>query len=287
MPSTTPATPRAASPRSAPLGPGSLTWKYLGDRRLILFAGRSGTLQNMHPAVGAALQQHSNFFDNPWDRIFRSIPQMLGSVYDADAEASAVKVRDFHKDLKGTDSQGRRYHALNPEVYWWTHVTFVEAIIAMNEYFGTPLTAAEKDQVVREGVTWWESYGLSNRPVLDTYADFHSYWNRMLDTELEANETTTYALDLADTKIPPPPGIPPWVWAGIGTPVMKANIWLLNALMPDRARRTLGLHWTSRDEHLFRVCATTVRLGWPLLPERLRYYRRAYDSIKRARSQHL
>ncbi|MFE3058013.1 oxygenase MpaB family protein [Nocardia sp. NPDC059239] len=283
--SSTPTAHVTPLPRSAPLGPGSLTWKYLGDRRLILFTARTGTLQNMHPAVGAALDQHSNFFDNPWDRIFRSLPAILGAVYDPDAAATAAKVRDYHKDLKGSDSQGRRYHALNPDVYWWTHVTFIEAIIAMNDYFGTPFTAEQKDQVVREGVTWWLSYGLSTRPVLDTYADFHAYWNRMLDEELEANQTTTYALELGSTKIPPPPGVPASIWAAIGTPVMKANVWLLNAMMPERARETLGLQWSARDERRFRTFATALRLSWPLLPDRLRYYRRAYDGIKHAESQ--
>jgi uncharacterized protein (DUF2236 family) len=52
-------------PAGAPLGPGSLTWKYHGDRLGLLLLWRTGTLQNMHPAVNSALQQMSNFFDNP------------------------------------------------------------------------------------------------------------------------------------------------------------------------------------------------------------------------------
>ncbi|QDP79869.1 DUF2236 domain-containing protein [Nocardia otitidiscaviarum] len=279
---TSPQTASVASlPRSAPLGPGSLIWTSLGDRRLILFAGRTGTLQNMHPAVGAALQQHSTFFANPWDRIFRSIPQILGTVYDTDARTTAAHVRDYHRDLKGTDSQGRRYHALNPDVYWWTHVTFVETVIAMNDFFGTPLTTRQKDQVVREGVSWWQSYGLSTRPVVDDYASFQAYWNRMLDEELEHNATTAWALDVLAVKIPPPPGLPTIAWSVLQRPVMGANLWLLNALMPERARRTLGLRWSSTDERMFRAVAATIRHTWPLLPARVRYYRRAYDGITR------
>jgi uncharacterized protein (DUF2236 family) len=38
-------------------------------------------------------------------------------------------------------------------VFWWSHATFVESIIAGSEYFGTPLTPAEKDQLIAEGVT--------------------------------------------------------------------------------------------------------------------------------------
>jgi uncharacterized protein (DUF2236 family) len=126
-----------------PIGPDSLTWRWLGDRRLLLFLARTGTLQNMHYAVGAALQDHSDFFADPWDRLLRSIPPILGVIYDPPEMATAIAVRDYHKDLKGTDPKGRRYHALNPEVYWWTHATFIEVIVAMNDHFGTPLTGEE------------------------------------------------------------------------------------------------------------------------------------------------
>ncbi|UFS95820.1 oxygenase MpaB family protein [Nocardia huaxiensis] len=90
----------------APLGPGSLTWKFFGDHRAKLFLGRSGTLQNMHPAVGAALQQHSNFFDDPWDRLLRSLPKIEDSVYDPPESGAAARVRDYHRDIKGVDHHG-------------------------------------------------------------------------------------------------------------------------------------------------------------------------------------
>lgn len=235
------------------IGPGSLTWRYLGDRRLLLFAGRTGTLQNMHPAVGAALQQHSNFFDDPWDRIFRSIPMVLGVVYDPPEAGTGAAVRDYHKDLKGHDSQGRRYHALSPDVYWWTHATFIEVIVAMNEHFGTPLTLAEKDQLVAEGITWWQRYGLSMRPVIGDYAGFEAYWNRMLAEGLERNATTDYAFTISQHRIPPPPGVPRLLWVLLRKPVMLFNLWLATALLPGPARDILGLTWTPGDQRRFRA----------------------------------
>ncbi len=46
-------------------------------------------------------------------------------------------------------------------------MTFVEMVIAINDLFGTPLTAAEEGSLIREAVTWWRRYGLSERPVID------------------------------------------------------------------------------------------------------------------------
>ncbi len=59
-------TERTPTKRSAPLGPESLLWKHIGDRRFYLLFGRIGLLESIHPAVGAALTQHSDFFSDPW-----------------------------------------------------------------------------------------------------------------------------------------------------------------------------------------------------------------------------
>ncbi|MEV6774149.1 oxygenase MpaB family protein [Nocardia sp. NPDC051030] len=265
-------------PIGAPIGPGSLLWKYFGDQRLKLFLGRSGTLQNMHPAVHAALQQHSNFFDDPWDRLLRSIPRIEDSIYSPES-AAAVKVRDYHREIKGVDEHGKRYHALNPDIFWWTHVTFVETVMTMNDYFGTPLTHAEKEQLWAEGVTWWERYGLSMQPVFGTHEEFQAYWDRMLDEELESNQTTDFAVNSVNTPIPPIPGVPEWMWAVVRRPVMRFNVWLLAGLMPERARRTLDLDWNQRDELRLQLFAGAVRTVWPLVPRRLRYDSNTYRHI--------
>lgn len=271
---------------SAPIGPGSLTWRLFGDRMAtILFLGRSGTLQNMHPAVSAALQDHSNFFDNPWDRLIRSLPPIMGVIFDPPKADTGGTVRDFHKDIKGTDANGKRYHALNPDIFWWTHVTFVETIIAFNERFAVPLTLAEKDQLIKESVTWWRQYGLSDTPVIDNYADFDAYWNHMLDHELERNATTDYALNVGEAQVPPPPNVPGWLWALVRQPTMAISVWQINALLPPRAREILGLTWTARDERRLRLLAGIVKAVWPRMPDRVRYLPRAYQGMKLARAQ--
>lgn len=131
----------------------------------------------MHPAVGQSLQQVSNFLDDPMDRFLRSIPPIMGVIYDDPESRTGQLVRDFHREVKGELPDGSRYHALDPDTFWWTHATFIDAVISLEEFFGTPLTCAQKDQMIREGVTWWQQYGLSMRPVIDNYADFRAYWD--------------------------------------------------------------------------------------------------------------
>lgn len=266
----------------APLGPDSLTWKYHGDLRGMLLLWRTGTLQNMHPAVHSALQEHSDFFTDPWDRLMRSQPPIMGVIYDQQSTETGGAVRGFHEKIKGEDDgHGKRYHALDPDVFWWTHATFVEMIIAFNEYFGKPLTMAEKDQLVAEGVTWWQRYGLSMRPVIYTYAEFETYWNRMLAEELERNATTDWAMSAAEHPMPAPPGVPGLAWKVLERPFVRANMWLGVGLLPPQARETLGVEWSGRDELVLRALGQCVRRTWPLLPARIRYHPRAYAGMRR------
>src|SRR6202000_2377878 len=125
----------ANCPRGASLGPSSLTYKYFGDVRSALLTQRSGVLQVMHPAITAAVIDHSDLFENPTQRLLRSAGPILGVIYDEDGERTALWVRDRHTQIRGHDSRGRRYHALDPETYYWAHATFFESQIATQEIF--------------------------------------------------------------------------------------------------------------------------------------------------------
>src|SRR5258708_39892082 len=91
------------------LGPGSLLWRWAGDTRIAFLGGTIGLLQLMHPAIGAGVLEHSDFFGDPYGRVFRSLPRILGVVYDGpDAAATGREVRDFHRQIKGVDAHGDR-----------------------------------------------------------------------------------------------------------------------------------------------------------------------------------
>ena len=192
--------PRAA----APLGPDSLTWRYLGDSRNALLAARAGILQAMHPAINAGLQAHSDFFVNPWNRIIRSAGPILGVVYDEDSQTTGHTVRDFHRPIKGHAPDGSRYAALDPETYFWAHATFFEAQIATQELFGTPLSDTAKVQLYAESITWYERYGVSMRPVPSDYAAFEEYWRQMLDHVLEPTSIARASIRKPKRRLPAP-----------------------------------------------------------------------------------
>jgi uncharacterized protein (DUF2236 family) len=44
-------------------------------------------------------------------------------------------LQELHRDIKGVDAQGCRYAALNPEAFYWVHVTVLEGALIFQERF--------------------------------------------------------------------------------------------------------------------------------------------------------
>jgi uncharacterized protein (DUF2236 family) len=283
----------------ATAGPGSLLWRWAGDTRIAFLAGPIGLLQVMHPAIGAALVDHSNFFDDPADRVFRSLPPILGTVYDGpQAQRTGHMVRDFHKHLRGTDHKGRRYHALQPETFWWAHATFQYMVEQVADRFDRhQLTPAEREQLYAEGVAWFRRYGVSDRAVPPTRAAFQREWDRYCAEVLEPNPAADWLLDVvygrrAPTMTVALPGLPRWTQPVLSNPVLqklagpavRPTIRLLTfGGLPPVVRERFGIPWT-RVQHLrLRSMEATVRRAWPVVPEALRWQPRALAGITRAR----
>jgi uncharacterized protein (DUF2236 family) len=266
--------PQASSlPRPGePLGPDSLTWRVLGDWRLALVGMRAGLLQAMHPAIDKGLRDHSDYFAGPFDRILRSVPQIAGVVYDEDRLATAATVRDYHRPIKGELDDGSRYHALDPETYYWAHATFFEAQVAAMEHFGHGLTAAEKERLYQESVQWYSLYGLSMRPVPRDYAAFCRYWDHMCAEVLEDNRFARGTFRPRRGALGPPPSrlLPEPLWHAVTDRLYDGGVWLVKATLPPVLRERMDLPWTRRDERRLRLVGLVLRHGFGRLPLRYR-----------------
>ena len=190
--------------RRLQLGP-DLIWRWAGDMRIAFEGGTAGLLQAMHPAIGYALIEHSNFFEDPVDRVFLSLPGILGTVYDGtDAEATGKRVRDYHRDIKGVRPDGTRYHALNPETYWWAHATFQRMVERVGEYWDTHrLTDAERDRLHDEGREWYRRYRMGDSVPPRHRAEFNADLVRYCEQVLEPNPASDYLIKFINrTAIP-------------------------------------------------------------------------------------
>lgn len=268
----------------APLGPDSLTWKYFGDWRGMLQGPWAGSMQNMHPQLGAAVEDHSTFFRERWPRLLRSLYPIGGVVFDGDrAPVTGAEVRDYHTDIKGVDAQGRRYHALNPDVFYWAHATFFVGTMIVAERFCGGITEDDKRQLFDEHIQWYRMYGMSMRPVPKSWKDFQRYWGHMCSSVLENNFAARAVLDL--TELPKPPfarRIPDRLWALQRRLLAPFFVWLTVGLYDPAVRRLMGHPWSARDEWLYRRFGDVVCLVFSLLPRRTRMHPRARAGWDRA-----
>jgi uncharacterized protein (DUF2236 family) len=273
-----------APPR--PLGPDSLTWKYFGDWRGMLQGPWAGSMQNMHPMLGAAVEQHSIFFTERWPRLLRSLYPIGGVVFDADrAPTTGAEVRDYHVGIKGVDGQGRRYSALNPDVFYWAHSTFfVGTLIVAERLCWGGISEADKRRLFEEHKQWYSMYGMSMRPVPDTWEDFQRYWERMCTEVLENNWAAREVLNLDELDRPPfAAWMPNWVWALQRRFIVKPFfVWFTVGLYDPAVRRLMGYSWSDRDEKWHRRFGKAVGLIFAAVPKRFRMHPRARSAWDRA-----
>lgn len=270
-----------------PLGPDSLTWKYFGDWRGLLIALWAGSMQNMHPGLGAGVEQHSDFFGERWARLFRSLYPIGGVVYDGPrAHATALEVRGYHNTIKGVDELGRRYHALDPDTYYWAHATFFVSTILIADNFMGGIGEEGKRRLFDEHVRWWRMYDMSMRPVPESWEEFKRYWEHMCTEVLEDNKATRDVLNIREIAKPNMlPWLPDAVWRVLRPLVARNFVWLTVGMYDEPVRRLLGYTWTRRDRRLHTLVGKVINAVFRLVPHDRRYHPRARAGWQRERGQ--
>src|SRR3712207_9141309 len=59
--------------KSGLFGPGTVTWKVNREMVLLAGGGRALLLQVAHPLVAAGVAEHSNYREDPWGRLYRTL----------------------------------------------------------------------------------------------------------------------------------------------------------------------------------------------------------------------
>lgn len=154
--------------------PDGLLRRYLQDRRFLLALPRAVALQMLHPAIAAGME-HSRTPRWLWLHKRRTVPILIRSAYD-DRHIRQI-VRYGHEDVHGTDDLGRRYHSLNPEVFFFQHATYVDTLVTMIDTFVRPLTPEVKNDLYQDCRIWYRNYGISERPAPETWDAFTVYFD--------------------------------------------------------------------------------------------------------------
>ncbi|MFG3497452.1 oxygenase MpaB family protein [Streptomyces sp. NPDC047928] len=280
----------------APPPPGGVLWSLSGDLRGLLMLPSALALQVAHPAVGAGVDEHSVFRTDPWGRGERSLRSVQLWVYGGDEAAEeGRRLRRLHRTIQGTDTRGRRYHALTPANYAWVHATGFPVQHHALRYLVRPMTDAQERQLYAEWLQVGRILGIHDRDMPQTIEDFWPYYRKVLADEIEL---TAVVRELVATDIPlPPPDRGPLpvrlvlraLWPVLWPRIARFRSFVTVGFMPPDARAAIGLEWTDAQERRLRRLARVVRAVVPVLPERLRYLplareaRRRYRLSRRAR----
>jgi uncharacterized protein (DUF2236 family) len=188
-----------------PLGPGAAAWYVSADTRFLLVSIRTLVLQVAHPMVGAAVGEHSVYKSDPYGRLWRTATSVIRQVFGGYRTAEeGERLLRLHQDIKGVDSRGRRYSAMNPAAYVWVHASLFDAWRLFLRDYGPGLTDAQEVRLFDE----WRRVGLligcQDRLLPRSVEEFNAYFDEMLPT-LENNDVVQ---DLLYSAVKAPPMVP-------------------------------------------------------------------------------
>ena len=227
-------------------------------------------MQLMYPPLGHAVMEHSAFIADPFGRVYRSIPQIWSTILMPDADTRARHVRDLHRDIKGTDTSGARYHALDPDTFWWAHATFTwEMFRSVQLFHRRQLDARARAALYDETVEWYERYGVSTRPVPRTLAAFEQRFAEICRDELELTPSAAYAINIAQQGRLGLPLIPRRVMSAIRPALKQPGRAVAFGCLPSDLRTRMDIPWSRADRRTLGLLAASMRTGGRVVPDAL------------------
>jgi len=234
--------------------------RRVGNSPLVpmLGGGPAVLLQVAHPLVAAGVVYHSDYHEDLWRRLLRTLQALYLITYGSrqEAERAGAAVQAVHARVRGTTREplgpfpaGTRYDASDPDLMLWVHATLVASSLSAYRRFVARLTADEQESYYREMAVVAGLFGLPDSAIPPTLADFREY----VRAQLEGPEirVTAAARDIATVILEAPVPAPL-------RPVVPLHRLATAALLPARLREEYGLAWS-------RAHATSLMLAAPSL----------------------
>ena len=134
-------------------GPGSVTWRVIGDPATFVGGIRALLIQSAHPEVVAGVVDHSRYEEDPLGRLSRTSAYVTATAYGAmpEVERAVDVVLRAHRHIKGVSHRGRPYTADDPPLSAWVHNTLTDSFLVSHQKYGPePLLAGDADRFVAE-----------------------------------------------------------------------------------------------------------------------------------------
>jgi uncharacterized protein (DUF2236 family) len=242
---------------------------------LVFGGGRALLLQLAHPSVAAGVADHSEFGEDPFARLWRTLDAVLSISFGDERQVAkaAERVTARHRLVTGVRGDGVEYMALDPELLLWVHATLVDSALFSYERFVGPLSGSVKERYYQEMKRQAAMLEVPLEILPDTFSEFEEYVDRTID-ELEIGDN---ARQLAHSVLYP--GRPRYFF-----PMAVWLATLTTGLLPSRVREAYGLRLTPGKKQAFEASSWMLRRLVSVLPDRFRRWPQAREAERRARS---
>ena len=261
-------------------GPDSVTWRVNREGVLLLGGGAALIMQVAHPLVGAGVAEHSNYREDPWGRLYRTLDITTSIVFGSTTTANEAseRLREVHTRVHGLTKEdggryaaGTKYSANDPKLAMWVHATLVDTSMHVYQAYVGQLSQAEKLRYYEEQKRLGEMFGVPIDRQPATLAEFYEYFDAMVDEEL----AVTGALrDVVDATMRPELPF-------VARPLVEALNLATVSLLPERLRTELGLDWGDTRRRLVSASRVLMRRALPALPRLLREFPPARSADRR------
>ncbi|MEO3858400.1 oxygenase MpaB family protein [Acrocarpospora sp. B8E8] len=249
-------------------GPGSVTWRVMGEPILLVGGFRAMLMQGLHPRAMRGVQQNSDLL-NPaeaWSRFTRTTEFVRVRTYGtrAEVEKAASRVRRIHRTLTAVDPDtGEEFHLDDPDALRWVHVGEVDSYLSVARRAGVPLSDADADRFVAEWRQAAKLVGLRPRDVPGSVAEMRDY--------IESERPRLYLVPEATHPLrmsinaPLPRRLTPL------KPAFPLVVLLSFATLPRWARRLYGVPATPFEDLWATMTLKTLHQSLRVVPAHLRY----------------
>jgi uncharacterized protein (DUF2236 family) len=207
--------------------------------------------------VGKGVAEHSDTLQRPLDRLRTTLSYVyvMGLGTEEEKAAIARMVNRAHRPVKGDG-----YTAFDPELQLWVAVTLSAVGQDMYERIFGRLDDVTRESLYRESWVYGTILQVAPEMWPPTYADFEAYWERMEGEFRSDDQIRHYARSLLSSRAQK------WYVR----PMISTISLLTRGNLSPRARESLGLPWTERDQKRYDRLWSVVRTVYPWVPRWVR-----------------
>ena len=230
--------------------------KVSAESVLLFGGGRALLLEVAHPLVAAGVARHSQFREDPFGRLRRTLEAVSQIVFaERDvALAAAARVARVHETVQGTLGHelgpfpaASAYAGRDPELIRWVWATLVDTSLEVYAHFVAPLDDAAREAYYRDHRTVGRLLGVPEAEAPRDYTEFRTYFDALVASDVLT--VGDEAREIAASVLRPPGGL-----QGAGTVRL-----ITTALLPPRLREGFGLPWDEERAGRFEALAANVR----------------------------